>query len=377
MRGVLHIALWYPNKNVPQEAPFVERHVRALEPHAHGTVWHIDVRHADRWHLLRESTVADRTLVLFCPVKRWLLIEWMASLLIIWAWVTRDRRVPIDLVNFHVAYPNCAWIRTLRALMRRPMVITEHYSAYHFKFHGTGEGMRRIKRIFQAGVPVIAVSRALAEDIRTFVGPPEPRFFTVDNAVDTELFKPDAGIAPEPGRFFALAGWRKPKRPDVLIEALARLRAQGMNARLRLGGEGPMDADIRERIRSLGLQDHVDLLGLLAPEAVALEMQRAHAFLHASDYETYSAVCAEALCCGTFTIASNVGGIPEFLSWKSGHLVEHNDPQEWAQVIKNEWERALTADRISIAQPMAERCDARAVGRRYFGILQQIVARRP
>lgn len=377
MRGVLHIVLWYPNKLVPQEAPFIERHVRALEPHVHGTVWHIDVRHADRWRLVRESTAADRTLLLQSPVKRWLLIEWMASLLIIWAWFTRDRRVPIDLVNFHVAYPNCAWIRTLRALMRRPMAITEHYSAYHFKFHGNGEGMRRIKRIFHAGVPVLTVSRALAEDIQTFVGPPEPRFFTIDNAVDTDLFRPDERIAPEPGRFFALAGWRKPKRPDVLLDALARLRAHGMNARLRLGGSGPMDADIRERIAALGLQDHVDLLGPLPPEAVASELQRAHAFLHASDYETYSAVCAEALCCGTYTIASRVGGIPEFLSEESGRLMDRNEPAEWELAIKAVWERALASDRSSIARRMAERCDARVVGQRYSEILELIATRRP
>lgn len=369
MREVLHITAWYPNALIPHETPFIERHIRALDPHLHSTVWHIDVRQAAERRFIRTGPRADRTLLRCTRMKRWMLIEIVATLTILWAWFTRDRSRPVDLINFHIAYPNCTHIRLLRRIMRRPMVITEHYSAYRFGFNATTKGADRIRRIFHAGVPVIVVSRALQGDITRFAGGPSPRFHVVDNAVDTSLFKPIAGVVPEEGRFFTLAGWRKPKRADLLLDALAELRRRGIPARLRMAGDGPLMGSIRERIAALGLGDHVDLLGQLDEHAVADEMRRAHALVHASDYETFSAVCAEALCCGTPVIASRVGGIPEFVTDELGTLVADNDPTAWAIAWRNAWTARWEQDRTRTSTIMSARVDSKVVGAHYHAAL--------
>jgi glycosyltransferase involved in cell wall biosynthesis len=372
MMHVLHITAWYPTAEAPLETPFAQRHIAALEGCTSNQVWHIDARPSDRWQLERDNPPADRAFILRCATQRWRLIEWAAGILILWAWLTRDRSRKVDVVNFHVAYPNCAWLGLLRRVMRRPMVITEHFSAYHFKFNGTGRGMSRIKRIFHQSVPVITVSDALAEDIRSFAGAPFPSFHRIDNVVDTQVFAPPPEPMRERGRFFALAQWRYPKRPEALIEAFASLRAKRMDAHLRLGGDGPLLERIRVQIASLGLDHHVTLLGPLAPAQVADEMRRAHAFLHASDYETYSAVCAEALCCGTYVVASKVGGIPEFLDARSGAWADSNDGSAWASAIERAWDIAFSADTRSIAERMAARCSPTAVGKRYAAVLASI-----
>ena len=367
---VLHIVGWYPNAEVPHEAPFIARHVRCLRPFASEQVWQIDVRPAERWRFLRKGPIADRTYLLRLPWHRWFLIEWLSTLLVLWAWATRDRSRPVDVVNFHIAYPNCTRIRLLRWFVRRPMVITEHFSAYRIGFNASARGAQRIKRIFHAGVPVIVVSNSLGNDIARFVGEPKPTLHVVDNAIDTGVFHPTAGVAPEEGRFFAIAGWRGLKRADLLLEALALLRAQGVQARLRMAGTGPMDAEVQARIEHLGLKEHVVFLGQLGEAAVADEMRRAHALVHASDHETYSAVCAEALCCGTPVIASQVGGIPEFVTPELGVLVEENTAVRWATVWKEQWQHMLTADRALIAARMADRAGFAAVGKRYHAVLR-------
>ncbi|HRH38315.1 MAG TPA: glycosyltransferase, partial [Flavobacteriales bacterium] len=294
---VLHITSWYGSTIAPHEAPFIGRHIASLAPHTSNMVWHIDVRPGERNAFYRRGPLADRTYLTVTTTRRWLLIEWMATLSIIWAWSTRDRSKPIDIINFHIAYPNCTRIKLLRWIMRRPMVITEHFSAYHKGFNAKSKGVRRIKNIFHAGVPVIVVSRSLQGDIERFVGSPYPPFHIIDNAVDERVFKLDPSVVPEEGRFFAIAGWRNPKRPDLLIGALSELRTRGLNMKLRLAGDGPYSPTMKQRISELRLDEHVTLLGQLDEEQVADEMRRAHALLHASDYETYSAVCAEALCC--------------------------------------------------------------------------------
>jgi len=372
MMRVLHITAWYPNRDEPHEAPFIERHIAALAPHASNAVWHIAVRGNKPWSFQRKSYKADRTYVLTLPLNRYFVLEWIATCLILWAWYTRPRNMRFDAMNFHIAYPNCTRNRLLVRLMGLPMVITEHWSAFNRKFSVSSPGVDRIRRIFHRGIPIIVVSKALERDIVEFAGPPRPLAYVVDNAVDPAVFHPEPGVPVVEGVFFALAGWRFPKRPDVLVESLARLRTMGFPARLRIGGTGPQLDALRKRIAELDLTAHVDLLGQLDEQHVAQEMRAAHAMVHASDYETYSAVCAEALCCGTPVIASGVGGIPEFVGPGMGQLVATNTAEEWTATWAAAWKELLIADRGSISRTMIQRAGIESVGERYAQVLASV-----
>lgn len=373
---VLHIAGWYPNRLKPYETPFIERHIRALDSVCENTIWQLDVRLGARWSICRESLKADRTLIITTPIRRWYVIEWLATLVILWAWFTRDRTVKHDAVNFHIAYPNCTRIGLLRRVMRLPLVITEHWSIYRLGFKSGAQGLDRIRRIFHQGIPVIAVSKALTDDILGFAGPPSPPVHIVPNVVDTGLFRPRDGQRTE-GRFFAIATWRYPKRPLVLIEAIGLLRARGRDARLRIAGEGDEVETMRAAIEAAGLTSSVELIGQASPQHAASLMQEAHALLHASDYETFSAVCAEALCCGTPVAASAVGGIREYLTPAMGVLVEENTAVAWADAIDLHWDRLLRMDGRPISELMGELVSEPHVAARYEHVLEQIIRLSP
>ena len=159
------------------------------------------------------------------------------------------------------------------------------------------------------------------------------------------------------------------KRPDVMIESLARMRALGWPARLRMAGNGSKLEAMKVQIAQLGLEAHVDLLGQLDERSVAKEMDQAHALLHASTYETYSVVTAEALCCGTPVIATDVGALPELIGTGMGRLVPSNDPGEWTRVWAEAWHELLHVDRQAVSRRMSERADIKSVGARYAAIL--------
>jgi glycosyltransferase involved in cell wall biosynthesis len=76
-------------------------------------------------------------------------------------------------------------------------------------------------------------------------------------------------------------------------------------------------------------------VGKLSFAEAACEMQNASYFLHASNYETFSLVCAEALSCGTPVVASAVGGVPEYLNDKNGILVSDNTVESWTNCLKH------------------------------------------
>ncbi|MBL7965038.1 MAG: glycosyltransferase [Flavobacteriales bacterium] len=370
---ILHIVNWYPNVIDGGAGPFIRRHVLALMPHAEQEVWHLEVRQAKGWRLERLSLHADRTCMLVMPLNIWYLIEWVSTFMLLWAWWTRDRSRQYDLINVHIAYPLLTHLRLIRYFIRVPLVVTEQWSAYHFSFNSTSKGLDRIRRIFRNDLPLICVSRALGADIGTFAKREDLRVHVVDNVAETAVFHPTADATWTEGRFFALSGWRFPKRPDTLIEALAQVRAAGRPMRLRLGGNGPKMEAMKEAIARLGLAAHVDLLGHLSPEDAAREMRAAHAVLHASDYETYCAVCAEALCCGTPVIASAVGGIREYLEPGMGRQVADNEAATWTSAILEMWDPTCTMDRQRISERMTARASTQAVGSRYADILHQIL----
>ncbi|TCP52339.1 glycosyltransferase involved in cell wall biosynthesis [Tumebacillus sp. BK434] len=104
------------------------------------------------------------------------------------------------------------------------------------------------------------------------------------------------------------------KAQDVQIQALHKLRARGINARLVLAGDGVCRAQFEEVAASLELSDKVDFLGLLpGPEAVRRELDRSDLFILPSRTEGLPRAVIEAMARGLPCIGTNVGGIPELL----------------------------------------------------------------
>lgn len=366
---VLHITPWYPNKLRYQEAIFIKRHISALGAHCSNTIWHTESRIEKRWGLLRKGE-ANRVLVTFTPIRQAIFIEWLAFFQIVFLWITRNRSQKFDLVNFYITYPNAINIRILRSLFGVPVKITEQHSAFHLNFGSDSKGLDRTRNIFHHGIPVTAVSESLANDIRRFSNNPDCAINLIDNIVEIDRFYHDPQVEERPNTLFCVAFWRPPKRPDIILKALADVRLKGHQVRLRMGGDGPQMDQVHSLIKELELEEHVELLGRIAPKDVADEMRRSAAFVHCSDYETFSVVCAEGLCCGTPVIASNVGGIPSFTNHENGCLVKSNTPEAWSKaIIEVLYEKNI--DNSIVSENSRKRFSPETVGQRYFSVIHK------
>ena len=100
------------------------------------------------------------------------------------------------------------------------------------------------------------------------------------------------------------------KNPLLLADVLARL--DGSDWRLLICGEGPLEGELRERLRELGVEDRADLLGYLPIHGGLMDRYRsANVFLHISWTEGMPQVLLEAFAAGTPVVATAVGGVPE------------------------------------------------------------------
>ncbi len=159
----------------------------------------------------------------------------------------------------------------------------------------------------------------------------ERQYRVIPNGIDPAPFDQPRRIVP--GRILVVGRLAAPKRPDVAIRALARVRTRYPDARLDVVAHGPLEAETSALVRELGLQDVVRLLGKRndVPDLLA----QAQCFLLTSDYEGCPYSVLEAMAAGVPVVATRVGGLPELVvDGETGLLFEPGDPDAAAAALE-------------------------------------------
>jgi len=117
----------------------------------------------------------------------------------------------------------------------------------------------------------------------------------------------------------------------TVLEALKRIKDDGLSFRYSIIGEGPLRNEIETRIRELGLSKMVQLLGRVNdPET---HLARADIFIHSSKGEGCSNAILEAMYMALPVIASDTGGTSEIVG-SNAILFEYKNIQQLYGAIK-------------------------------------------
>ena len=123
------------------------------------------------------------------------------------------------------------------------------------------------------------------------------------------------------------------KRVNVLIDAVKLLVPAFPTLRYVAVHDGEERAQLEQQIATLGLTEHVFLVGKI-PNAASL-IPAFDVFVLPSKSEAFGYVLIEAGLANVAVVASNVGGIPDIIIDKeTGLLVEPNDPVVLAEAIQ-------------------------------------------
>lgn len=148
------------------------------------------------------------------------------------------------------------------------------------------------------------------------------------NGIDVEFF---AGTAAQrrPGEILSVGRLVPKKGFDVLLLALAELRARGVEFHACLVGQGEEEGALRALAASLGLSERVEFAGPLDQVAVRDRMARASVLClpcrldDDGNRDALPTVLLEALAAGLPIVSTRVTGIPEILDGgRVGMLVE-------------------------------------------------------
>ncbi len=218
-----------------------------------------------------------------------------------------------------------------------PMVYHAHSPASH---DSTRRWMDRINGVIQRlslrrVSRVIAVSQAMAEYVER-EGFDPARITVVPNGVPEAANLPDRAKPAGCWTLGVVALFRPRKGIEVLLDAMAKLRQQGIAVHLRAVGtfESPKyAAEVSARVRQLGLTEQVTWTGFV--RKVTDELVKMDLFVLPSLFgEGMPMVVLEAMAAGVPVVATRVAGIPEAIRHgQDGLLVAPGDAEDLARAI--------------------------------------------
>ena len=187
------------------------------------------------------------------------------------------------------------------------------------------ERLRRTleRSVYRRAERVVVLSSAFRRLLIERYGVVPWRVRVVAPGVDLERFSPGdrararARLGLSESAFVAVCVRRLVARMglDTLIDAWAEARARGelpAEARLLVAGDGPLRRELEARVADAGLSSCVRLLGRIDDDAL-VDLYRAAdvGIVPTRSFEGYGLVVVEAAACGTPSIVSRSGGLPE------------------------------------------------------------------
>ena len=244
----------------------------------------------------------------------------------------------IDLVHAHLPLPGVLARLAKRQGAVSRVVYTEHSlpSRHHVLTRALNLVTYRMNDV------VIAVSEAVAEQVRQHLRSGRPHLVTIVNAVDPEMFEAsplrreavcrEFGFPTDAYLVVHVGNLRPVKGHRYLLAAARRVIEAEPRARFLLVGIGPLETQLKEQARRLNLDGRVVFTGFRA-DAPAL-IGASDLFVLASLHEGIPVTLLEAMAAGRPAVLTRVGGIPEVVvEEETAVLVDPRDESALASAI--------------------------------------------
>jgi glycosyltransferase involved in cell wall biosynthesis len=229
---------------------------------------------------------------------------------------------------------------------------------------------------------VTVVSTAVEQSVRDATGGLF-RTSMLPNVVDESVFFPRTlDERRELDRILFVGAVRWVKGLDVLVRAVSILREEWPEIRLSVLGEAFYgqwrrdEVEVRKLCVALGVGDCVEFSGPATGPEVARAMRRSAMLVVPGRRESFSAVAIESLASGTPVVATRCGGPEDFISDRTGRLVQPNDPEALAGAILDVRRRQAEFDPNELRRFCVERYGREATRLRlkdlYEAVLREV-----
>lgn len=163
----------------------------------------------------------------------------------------------------------------------------------------------------------------------------------ITKGIDTRLFQPSGHSVRESLRLtgrrvvVAVARLVPIKNLALLVDAIALVRQRVPTVHLLIVGDGPDHRTVAARVGEKDLRDCVTLAGSVAHADVPAYYRAADVFALSSDFDNSPNAVLEAMACGLPVVATDGGGVREFIPDDTGGaVVPRRDAAALAQALE-------------------------------------------
>lgn len=276
-----------------------------------------------------------------------------------------------DIIHSH--FLNICDMASRATAGRYTHVITEHSSMLNTNL--SAKQVSSFKSIYESADLVIAVSSALCCRMNELfsINP-----ICISNIVDTAVFRYfDKKNVKKSGdfKFITVANLTKNKRIDLLLSAIKRLKEEGYSVKLTVIGDGEMRPPLEEQIQSLGISNHIELLGKLERNRVNVYLKDSDCFVLDSMSETFGVAYIEAIATGLPVIASKCGGPEDFVNDSNGILIEKDNLDQLTNAMKYMLTNAKKYNHEQISKHIAEKFSAETIAKKIMSEYEKLISK--
>lgn len=265
----------------------------------------------------------------------------------------------LDILHMHYAVPHAVCGILAKQMSGKDIKIMTTLHGTDITVLGYDHTLKNaIKFGIEGSDLVTSVSQSLAKQTQNIINTNKP-IVPIYNFVREQEFptkrdnqlKSAYGIADHEKVIIHVSNFRAVKRIDTIIETFTKIHAQ-LPSKLLLLGDGPELMDMKQKAKSLGVEDHVLFLG--KQDWVSEFYQMSDLVLLLSEKESFGLTLLEAMKSGVVPIGSNAGGIKEVIKHdETGFIVDVGDSDtasEYAlqlltdQNLYNKMQTAMLAD---------------------------------
>jgi len=231
-----------------------------------------------------------------------------------------------------------------------------------------------ILRLLKKADRLVATSRQSAIEARR-EGFSDRQIIMIPNGVDTERFKPSGGPVQSRCRLVCVGRLVRVKGIDILIDAFAHLKREGICTRLDIVGAGPERAALSEKALDLGCAGDVIFHGEVGN--VENFLDTAGIFVQPSLAEGMSNVLLEAMACGLPVIATRTGAATDIIrDGVNGLLVDAGS----AGHIRDAVQKIMSDDALArllgnnARTTVEDTCSIESVARKYMELYSELLS---
>jgi glycosyltransferase involved in cell wall biosynthesis len=383
---VLWLCSWYPNPISPYDGDFIQRHAKAVAAYIPVDVFYIS-QSGETVNIARDNLIESeegnmKEKIIFFRFRKTGLrfidklnynIRYFRTYKKIIKNYINDKGMP-DIVHVHVPMKAGMIARWMRKKWKAPYIVSEQSSMYSKAatdsfFKKSSWHRHKVKKIFRNADAVTNVSTAVGETLKVLFNLPAVRI--IHNTVNTDFFNYKE-IAFSKFRFIHVSGLNYQKNVEGILRAIKRLSELRKDFEVVIAGPG--ETALLKMIGDLQLNSIVFCTGAISYQEVAIEMQKASAFVMFSRHENFPCVMVEALCCGLPVIGTDVGGVPEAIDEDNGMIVPSENEEELQSAMSTMMNEYQKYNREKIAFNAQQKYSYSTIGKQFLDLYNEIIA---